>query len=108
MKFSFTDEQVEFRSMLRRFLEVKSPTTEVRRLMETEAGCNADVWRQLSQELGLTAIHIPEAYGGQGYGISELSIAVEEMGRALLCAPFFASTVLAATAILKAATEDQK
>jgi alkylation response protein AidB-like acyl-CoA dehydrogenase len=62
----------------------------------------------LSRDLGLTAIHIPEAYGGQGFGISELAIAVEEMGRALLCAPYFASTVLAATAILKAGTDEQK
>jgi alkylation response protein AidB-like acyl-CoA dehydrogenase len=108
MKFSFSDEQAEFRTMLRRFLEDKSPTTEVRRLMETEAGHDAQVWRQLAQELGLTAIHIPEAYGGQGFGIAELAIAVEEAGRALLCAPFFASTVLAATAILKAGGEDQK
>ena len=108
MKFSFSDEQAEFRSMLRRFLEDKSPVTEVRRLMATETGHDPDVWRQLSQELGLTAIHIPEAYGGQGFGISELAIAVEEMGRALLCAPYFASTVMAATAILKAGSEVQK
>ena len=108
MKFSFTDEQQEFRSVLRRFLEDKSPTTEVRRLMETDEGCDPEVWRQLSQELGLTAIHIPESYGGQGFGVGELAIAVEEMGRALLCAPYFASTVLAATAILKAGSEDQK
>ena len=108
MKFSFTDEQAEFRNVLRRFLEDKSPATEVRRLMETDIGSDPDVWRQLSQDLGLTGIHIPEAYGGQGFGISELAIAVEEMGRSLLCAPFFASTVLAATAILKAGTEAQK
>ncbi len=108
MKFSFTDEQAEFRNVLRRFLEDKSPTTEVRRLMETDTGSDPDVWRQLSQDLGLTGIHIPEAYGGQGFGISELAIAVEEMGRSLLCAPFFASTVLAATAILKSGTEAQK
>ena len=108
MKFSFTDEQQEFRSVLRRFLEDRSPTSEVRRLMATDEGRDAEVWRSLSRDLGLTAIHIPEAYGGQGFGISELAIAVEEMGRALLCAPYFASTVLAATAILKAGTDEQK
>ncbi len=108
MSFSFTDEQTEFRSVLRRFLADKSPSTEVRRLMQTEAGFDQDVWRQLSQELGLTAIHIPEAYGGQGFGFIELAIALEEMGRALLCAPYFSSTVLAATAILNAGEEAQK
>ena len=108
MEFSFTDEQEEFRTVLRRFLESKSPTTEVRRVMETDEGCDAEVWKQLSEELGLPGIHIPEAYGGQGFGFVELSIILEEMGRSLLCAPYFASTVLAGTAILNAASEDQK
>ncbi len=108
MRFGFTDEQEQFREVLRRFLEDKSPATEVRKLMETDDGCDRAVWRQLSQELGLTGIHIPESYGGQGFGAVELGIALEEMGRALLCAPYFASTVLAATAILNAGSEDQK
>lgn len=108
MKFSFSDEQAEFRTILRRFLEDKSPTTEVRRLMATDDGYDREVWRQLSQELGLTAIHLPETYGGQGFGLGELAIAIEEMGRVLLCAPYFASTVMAATAILKAGSETQK
>jgi len=108
MKFSFSDEQQEFRSVVRRFLEDKSPTTAVRRLMETDTGYDPEVWQSLGRDLGLTAVHIPEAYGGQGFGVSELAIASEEMGRTLLCAPFFGSTVLAATAILKAGTEEQK
>jgi len=108
MSFSFTDEQTEFRSILRRFLAEKSPSTEVRRLMETEAGYDQEVWRQLSQGLGLTAIHIPEDYGGQGFGFVELAIALEEMGRALLCAPYFSSIVLAATAIMNVGDEAQK
>mgnify|MGYP001455807802 CR=1 FL=1 len=108
MSFSFTDEQVEFRSVLRRFLGDKSSTNEVRRLMETDDGFDEEVWRALSQDLGLTGIHIPEDYGGQGFGFVELAIVVEEMGRALLCAPYFSSIVLAATAILNGANEDQK
>lgn len=108
MKFSFSDEQEGFRTALRRFLSDTSPSVEVRRLMETDIGYDVDVWRQMSEDLGLTAIHIPESYGGQGFGVSELAIASEEMGRALLCAPYFASTVMAATAILKAGTQDQK
>src|SRR5262245_29862485 len=108
MRFSFTDEQREFRSVVRRFLEDKSPTSEVRRLMEMDIGHDPEVWRSLTQDLGLTAVHVPEIYGGQGFGISELAITVEEMGRALLCAPYFASTVLATTAILRAGTDAQK
>jgi alkylation response protein AidB-like acyl-CoA dehydrogenase len=108
MQFSNTAEQEEFRSVLRRFLEEKSPPSAVRRLMETDAGWERESWRELNQQLGLTAVHIPEAYGGQGFGPVELGIVLEEMGRALLCAPYFASAVLAATAIMQAGTEAQK
>lgn len=108
MQFSFTSEQEEFRSVLRRFLEEHSPPSTVRRLMETEAGWDRAGWRSLDQQLGLSGVHIPEAYGGQGFGFTELGIVLEEMGRALLCAPYFASTVLAATAILNAGTDPQK
>ena len=108
MSFSFTDEQNEFREFLRRFLQDKSPTTEVRRLMETDDGYDGEVWKQLSTDLGLPAVHIPERYGGQGFGFAELGIVMEEMGRALLCAPYFSSAVLATSAILNAGTEEQK
>jgi len=108
MKFSFSGEQEEFRTSLRRFLGERSPTKEVRRLMETESGFEPAAWRKLNTELGLTAVRIPEAYGGQGFGFGELGIVLEEMGRALLCAPFFSTAVLATGAILNAGSEDQK
>ena len=108
MQFSFTSEQEEFRSVLRRFLQEKSPSTVVRRHMDTDAGWDREAWRALNDQLGLTGVHIPEAYGGQGFGLVELGIVLEEMGRALLCAPYFSSTVLAATAIMNAGSEAQK
>ncbi len=108
MKFSFSGEQEEFRSNLRRFLTDRAPTKEVRRLMETDVGWEGAGWRALNAELGLTAVRIPEAYGGHGFGFGEHCIVLEEMGRSLLCAPYFATTVLAAGAILNAGTEGQK
>lgn len=108
MHFRYSDEQDEFRSVVRRFLEDHSPPAEVRRLMETDEGYDPVVWRKLSEELGLPALALPEAYGGQGFGAVELGIVMQEMGRALLCAPYFGSVVLAAGAIANAATEEQK
>ena len=108
MKFSFSAEQEEFRTQLRRLLADRSPTKEVRRLMETDEGYERDVWRAINAELGLTAIRIPETYGGQGFGFGEQCIVLEEMGRALLCAPYFSTAVLAAGAILNAGTETEK
>src|SRR5450756_861258 len=104
MKFCFTDEQEQFRTVLRRFFAKKSPTTEVRRLMATDKGWERETWKQLNNDLGLSAVHIPETYGGQGFGFVELAIVLEEMGRSLLCAPYFSSVALAATAILNAGT----
>ncbi|MGH9038377.1 MAG: acyl-CoA dehydrogenase family protein, partial [Acidimicrobiia bacterium] len=96
------------RRSVRRFLEDKSSSTEVRRLMETTEGYDEAVWAQMGKELGLQSLHIPEAYGGQGYSFVELVVVLEEMGRALLCAPYYASVCLAANAIMNAGTEEEK
>src|SRR5206468_11959210 len=108
MNFAFSEEQEQLREAVRRFMEAKSPSSEVRRLMETPDGYDEAVWKQMAQELGLQALHIPEEYGGQGYSFVELGIVLEEMGRALLCAPFFSTVGVAANAILNAGTEEQK
>jgi alkylation response protein AidB-like acyl-CoA dehydrogenase len=108
IQFAFTDEQEQFRSAVRRFLNDTSPATEVRRLMATAEGYDPAVWRQLSEDLALPGIHVPEQYGGAGFGMVELCIVTEELGRALLCAPYFSSAVLAANAILNAGTDAQK
>jgi len=108
MQFGFTPEQEEFRGMLRRFLAAKATTTQVRRLMDTDRGHDPDLWQGLAQDLGLTALYVPEAFGGGGFGAVELAIACEELGRALLPSPFFASAVMAAGAIVHAGNEVQK
>src|SRR6516165_8620488 len=108
MNFAFSEEQEELRRTVRQFLESKSPETEVRRLMETTEGYDPAVWKQMGQELGLQSLHIPEEYGGQGFTFVELGIVLEEMGRVLLCAPYFSTVVLAADAIINAGTEEQK
>ncbi len=108
IQFAFTDEQEQFRSTIRRFLTNRSPTTEVRRLMATKEGYDPAVWRQLGEELAILGIHIPQQYGGAGFSMIELCIVTEELGRALLCVPFFSTAVLAVNAILNAGNEAQK
>jgi alkylation response protein AidB-like acyl-CoA dehydrogenase len=100
MNFGFSEEQEELRRLVRRFLEEKSPETEVRRLMATTDGYDNAVWRQMADQLGLQALIIPEADGGAGFGYVELAVVLEEMGAALLCAPFFSTVALATNALL--------
>jgi alkylation response protein AidB-like acyl-CoA dehydrogenase len=108
VNFAFSDEQEQLRDAVRRFLDAKSPSGEVRRLMETVEGYDPAVWAQMAQELGLQSLHIPEAFGGQGFSFVELGIVLEEMGRVLLCAPYFSTVALAANAIMNAGTADQQ
>ena len=53
MLLTFTEEQLELGRMMRSFLEVASPETTVRTLMETERGFDPATWSRMGGELGL-------------------------------------------------------
>lgn len=108
MNFAFSEEQEELRNIVRSFLENKSPEAAVREQMETENGFDEAVWTQMAEQMGLQSLIIPEEYGGSGYSYVELTVVLEEMGRALLCAPYFSTVVLAANTILQAGDDAAK
>ena len=108
MNFAFTDEQDELRKIVRSFLEAKSPESAVREQMETERGYDEAVWSQMAEQMGLQGLHIPEEFGGSGFSYVELGIVLEEMGRSLLCAPFFSTVVLAANTLILCGDESAK
>ncbi len=108
MNFAFSDEQEELRAAVRRFLSEKSPETEVRRLMDTTEGYDPAVWSQMADQLGLQSLTIPEEFGGSGFSYVELLVVLEEMGAALLCAPFFSSVALGANALLTSGDDEAK
>ena len=105
MSMAFNEEQDELRKSVRRFLEQKSSSADVRRLMETDEGYDPAVWQQMAEQLGLQGLALPEEHGGSGYGFIEQIVVLEEMGRALLCAPYFSSVVLAGTALVESGDE---
>ncbi len=94
--------------MARAFLEECSSGDQVREVMATERGYDAEVWKRIGSELGWPAITIPEAYDGLGLGYVELVALLEETGRALLCSPFFSTVCLGVNALLTAADDAQK
>ena len=108
MNFAFTEEQDELRKTVKAFLDSKSPESAVRELMETEDGYDPAVWSQMAEQLGLQGLAIPEEFGGSGYSSIELGIVLEEMGRSLLCAPFFSTVVLAANTLLQSGDDSAK
>ena len=108
MNFSFSEEQQMIRATAEAFLAEKSTSAAVRRAMVTERGYDPQLWQSICEQMYWQAMTIPEAHGGLGLGYVELVATLEQMGRYLLCAPFYASVCLATNALLVAASEEQK
>ena len=108
MNFAFSDEQEELRKVVKDFLNAKSSEATVRELMETESGYDEAVWSQMGEQMGLQGLIIPEEFGGSGYSYVELIVVLEEMGRRLLCAPYFSTVVLAANTLLQSGDDAAK
>jgi len=108
MNFAFSEEQEELRGVVRSFMEAKSAEAAVREQMETDNGYDEAVWSQMGEQMGLQGLVIPEEHGGSGYSFIELVVVLEEMGRALLCAPFFSTVVLGATTLMHSGDDAAK
>jgi acyl-CoA dehydrogenase len=90
----------QFREAVRDALADISSSAQVRAAMMSEAGWEASTWRVLAGQLGLAGLMLPEEHGGSGMGTAEFAVAVEECGAALVCAPLFATSVLAVPLLL--------
>ena len=99
------EELDELREAVREFLVAKSPETAVRAAIQNGGRHDPAVWDQMARQLRLPGLALPSDYGGDGFGLAELEVVLEEMGAALLCSPFFATVVLAAQALLASADE---
>ncbi|MFJ6569948.1 acyl-CoA dehydrogenase family protein [Streptomyces sp. NPDC091292] len=108
MDATFTAEQDEIRRTLREFVAKRSGPDEVRAAVRTPAGYDTALWATLSGQLGLPGLALPGAYGGVGCTVTELALACEESGRALLPSPLFATAALAAPLILALGTDPQR
>src|SRR5437764_33350 len=106
MDFDFTQEQVMLRNLTREFLSRESAPGAVRTLMEEPRGFSDATWQRMA-DMGLPGLAIEAGYGGQGLGMIELALVLEEMGRAAYPGPFFASTVLAASVIAASGQDNQ-
>jgi alkylation response protein AidB-like acyl-CoA dehydrogenase len=107
MNFEFSEDQNLLREQARGFLKDNCPATTVRKVLDANAGHDADLWRKVA-EMGWTATAIPEEFGGLGLGYLELCVIAEELGRAVAPIPFSSSVYLATEALLLAGSQAQK
>lgn len=97
MDFDFSDDQAMLRDLAREFLTEQSPISHVRMMMDDERGYDPDLYRRFVQ-LGM--LPFPEEYGGVGLGMVEQAIVLEEIGRIPYPGPYFATVILAGSAIM--------
>jgi alkylation response protein AidB-like acyl-CoA dehydrogenase len=99
-EFTFTDEQVQLRSAVRRFCAENFDEQTVRRLMESDPPFDPKIWARLGSELGVLGLSVPQTDGGADGTLVDQAIAIEELGAALACGPVFGTVFLTIPALV--------
>jgi alkylation response protein AidB-like acyl-CoA dehydrogenase len=107
MNFGLTEEQEMLHESARRFLQAECTTGLVRRMMTDETAHAPGLWQRIV-ELGWTGLLVPENLGGLGGSFVDLMVVLEEMGRALVPGPFFATVCCGLPALLAGASPAQR
>jgi alkylation response protein AidB-like acyl-CoA dehydrogenase len=103
VRFTFTDDQIDFQAAVRDFLAKESPPEVVREAW-TAGGADDGVWAGLA-EMGVIGFTTPEDQGGLGLGWVDLVLLLEETGRVALVDPVV-ETVAVVAPLLAAAGGD--
>ncbi len=104
MSIAITDEHRELARTVADFLAARGALGATRALLTAESDGLPDYWRELG-ELGWLGLHIPEDHGGSGFGLPELVVVAEEMGRAVAPGPCLPT--VAASAVIAAVGSDE-
>src|SRR5437879_13546965 len=89
----------DLRGHLRKFLDHHAGREQLRRQLDADQGYDEIMWRRSVDELGLLGLATPQAVGGSDAGLPTVGVVFEELGRALVCAPYLAPIGLAPTAL---------
>ena len=106
MPIALTDDHRELGDVARSFLTAQKARWAARELLDADEETRPPFWRELA-ELGWLGLHVDEAYGGSGFGLPELVVVIDELGRAVAPGPFVPTVVVSAV-LAAAGTEEQK
>jgi alkylation response protein AidB-like acyl-CoA dehydrogenase len=98
MDVQLSAEQRELQRMVRDLAADRASSAQRRAVIDAGADHDAELWRLVSQDLGLTAIGVAEQYDGTGGSFVDVAVVLEEAGRALLPVPLLPTVVAAACA----------
>ncbi len=106
MNFDFSDDLEQVRTEARSFLSSHAKDS-ARKALEDGSGFDRSLWAQIGQ-MGWIGAAIPEEFGGSGLGEEGLCVLAEEIGHSLAATPFASSAYLAAQALMRFGSIDQK
>src|SRR6516162_9074596 len=107
LDFGFSEEQEMLRDAAKRFLADNCSTKFVRQMMAHDTAHDQDFWQKLVGQ-GWPGLLIPEQYGGANGTFLDMTVVVEEMGKALIPGPFFAAALMGAPALLEGGSDALK
>lgn len=104
MDFQFSEEQTMLRALAREILEAEMSIERMKEIEKTKDWFDRKLWEKLAQA-NLLGVPIPEAQGGMGYGLTEVCVLLEELGRTLAPVPAIATLVEGALSIARFGSE---
>ena len=107
MDFRLSDGQQLLVTTAREFLRRHCPPESVAESASSERGFSAELWKEISV-LGWPGLLIPAEYGGSGGTMVDVTLLVEEMGRACFPSPYVPSAVVATSLLASAGTPAQR
>ena len=109
MALVLNEEQLMLRDSARNFLQERAPVRHLRSLRDSNntEGFSRELWSEMTG-MGWPAILVPEHYGGLEYGYSGIGIVLEECGRTLTPSPLLCTSMIAAAALVKAGSAEQR
>ena len=107
MDFAPTEEQLAIRDLAGQILGDQLPSEAIREIELGDQWFAPAVWAELAKA-DLLGIALPEADGGGGYGMFELALVLEQVGKAVAPLPVLPTLVLGALPIAEFGSAEQR
>ncbi|MGB8943827.1 MAG: acyl-CoA dehydrogenase family protein, partial [Streptomyces sp.] len=101
----YSEEEEALRSVVRGLLADHCDATAVLTRTESAEPHDHDLWKALTDGMGLAGLLVPEDLGGQGATHREAAVVLEELGRAVAPVPYLTSAVIATETLLGCDTD---
>ena len=94
----YTDVEDELRSSVRALLAKHAPVAATIKRTESAEPYDPALWRALVQDIGISALPVPEERGGHGASWREVGVVAEELGASVAPTPYLGHTMAVAAA----------